>query len=202
MSGKPKYNLNDQLLGACNCNWGCPCNFEEPPTGGFCEGMNVWHVETGQYAGVRLDGTTFATYNRFASPVHLGNTTGLALVYDRSPMERRPAIGSMIQNVSPFSVFMNPTANFLWFRYLPFDLRLDGIKSSLRIPGAFEIQLGPMKNTVTGEDEPATLNKPMGFTSKVQKLCPAESHSFNADGMPYVYNGKYGEFSSFEHPIS
>ena len=30
-----KYHLSGDLLGACSCDWGCPCNFEAAPTQGW-----------------------------------------------------------------------------------------------------------------------------------------------------------------------
>ena len=41
--------MNGSLIGACNCDWGCPCNFDAPPTYGHCEGMYVWAVDEGRY---------------------------------------------------------------------------------------------------------------------------------------------------------
>jgi hypothetical protein len=194
-----EYLLKGIMLGACNCGWGCPCNFEEPPTPGFCEGTYVWHLEYGHYAGTMLDGSTFAMCNRFPGAVHEGNATTVVIVNDGVPLEQQAVLEVMIQNVPPFSVFMDLTSDFRGFRYLPFDLRLDGIRSGVTVPGALELQLGPMKNPVTGEDELATLNKPTGFTSKVQELCSADTHRFNVGGMTFDHGGKYGEFSPFEY---
>ena len=199
MAKHKSYFLKGTLLGACNCDWGCPCNFEEPPTTGFCEGTYVWHVDRGHYAGATLDGSTFAMYNKFPGAVHEGNGTTEVIVDAQLPLDRRPVIESLIQEVAPFSIFMDLTSNFLGFRYLPFDLRLDGIRSALTIPDILELQLSPMKNPVTGEDEIATLNKPTGFTSKVQELCSALTHRYNHEGMQFDHSGKYGEFSPFEY---
>ena len=194
-------NLKGFLLGACNCDWGCPCNFEVAPSYGYCEGMYVWHVASGHFNGTTLDGSTFALYNTFPGAVHEGNGTSLFLIDERVPAERRPAIESMVQTISPFSVFLDLTTTMLGFRYVPFDLQLDGIHSRLTIPDIFELQLGPIINPVTGEEELATLSKPMGFTSKVQELCSAVTHRFGTDGIHYDHPGKYGEFSPFEYPL-
>ena len=200
---QPKaYSLKGRLLSGCNCDWGCPCNFEVTPTDGFCEGMYLWHIDKGHYEGTTLDGSTFAMYSRFPGAIHEGNGTSLVLVDDHVPPERRPVIESMVQDTPPFSIFLDLTSNILGFRYLPFDLRLDGIRSSLTIPGTYKLQLEPMKNPVTGEDELAILNKPTGFTSQVQELCSAESNWFNAEGISYDYRGKYGDFSPFEYSSS
>ena len=138
-------------------------------------------------------------YNRFPGAVHEGNATTVVIVDDQVPSERRTVIETMIQEVPPFSVFMDLTSDFRGFRYLPFDLRLDGIRSGVTAPDALGLQLGPMKNPVTGEDELATLNKPTGFTSKVQELCSADIHRFNLGGITFDHSGKYGEFSPFEY---
>jgi len=53
------YRLKGHLLGACNCDWGCPCSFEARPTKGFCEGSYIWHVEEGHFHGTPLNGSTF-----------------------------------------------------------------------------------------------------------------------------------------------
>ena len=29
---EPKWKLQVEQLMACNCNWGCPCSFDAPPT--------------------------------------------------------------------------------------------------------------------------------------------------------------------------
>ena len=173
MSVPQRYYLKGQMLSACNCDWGCPCNFEEPPTAGFCEGTYLWHVETGHYAGVTLDGCTFAMYNTFPGAIHLGNGDGVVIVDDRVSSEQRTTIESMIREAAPFSVFMDLTSNFLGFRYQPFELSLNGIRSTATIPGTMELELAPIKNPVTGEDELATLTKPTGFTAKIQELCSA-----------------------------
>lgn len=201
MSKKQQYYLKGQMLGACNCGWGCPCNFEEPPTAGFCEGTYVWHVETGGYAGVTLDGCTFAMCNTFPGAIHLGNGNGVVIVDDSVKPEQRAAIESMIQEAAPFSVFIDLTANFLGFRYQPFELSLNGIRSRASIPGTLELELAPIKNPVTGEDELAVLNKPTGFTSKIQELCSADTHRFETEGMSFHHDGRYGEFSLFEYPM-
>ena len=62
------YRLKGHLLGACNCDWGCPCSFEARPTKGFCEGSYTWHVEEGHYHGTPLDGSTLACSFNFQVP--------------------------------------------------------------------------------------------------------------------------------------
>lgn len=201
MSQPANYQLKGQLLGACNCDWGCPCNFEAPPTYVKCHGTYVWHVESGHYDGTALDGSTFCQISAFPGAVHEGNGTTLVLVDERVPAQRRPAIEALLLVIPPFAVFHDLSPTFLGFRYTPFNLHLDGLNSSLEVPGILDLRLTPMINPVTGEVELATLEKPTGFTSKVQQLCSTAAHRLTAGDMAFECPGKYGEFSLFDYPL-
>ena len=202
MAQPSDFGLKGILLGACNCDWGCPCNFESRPTHGFCEGTYVWHVENGTYQGINLAGANFVYAGHFPGAPHEGNATAMVLVDERADGQQRTAIEAMVQDKPPFSIFYSLTSNFLGFRFMPFSLELNGIHSRLSIPDTLELQLAPMKNPVTGEDELETLSKPTGFTSKQQELCSAQIDRLTAEGLSYENLDKYGEFSPFEYPIS
>ena len=135
----------------------------------------------------------------FPAAIHLGNGTGLYVIDERLSPTQRTVVETILQEVHPFGIFHDLTSNFLGFSYLPFEIHLDGIRSGLRIPGALELQLAPMKNPVTGEDELATLTKPTGFTSDIQELCSTEHFIFELGGRSYDHSGKYGEFCPFEY---
>ena len=51
------------------------------PSYGNCEGVYVWHVETGRYDGVSLDGAAFGQVGLFPEAIHLGNGWEMELVY-------------------------------------------------------------------------------------------------------------------------
>ena len=48
-----KWQLAGKVLVACNCDWGCPCNFNARPTTGKCEGGWTWQINRGTYGDVR-----------------------------------------------------------------------------------------------------------------------------------------------------
>ncbi len=51
-----KWHINGDYILACNCDYGCPCNFNARPTAGFCQGATGFLVAEGAYGDVRLDG--------------------------------------------------------------------------------------------------------------------------------------------------
>src|SRR5437667_4938916 len=48
---EPKWKLKVEQLMACNCNWGCPCSFDAPPTYGKCETALAYRIAKGSYGG-------------------------------------------------------------------------------------------------------------------------------------------------------
>ncbi|MGB7637241.1 MAG: DUF1326 domain-containing protein [Nitrososphaeraceae archaeon] len=56
---KSNWKMHTYYLDACNCDWGCPCQFNAKPTHGNCEGLSGIHIIDGNYYGdddVTLDG--------------------------------------------------------------------------------------------------------------------------------------------------
>lgn len=51
-----KWVFDADYLQACNCDYGCPCEFAAPPTPGFCHGIGVWKIQRGKYDDLSLDG--------------------------------------------------------------------------------------------------------------------------------------------------
>ena len=199
MAQEKKYSLKAQMVSGCNCAWGCPCNFEVPPSYGNCEGVYMWHVESGDYNGVSLDGTTFGQFGLYPEAIHLGNGTVFDVIDERLSPEQRAVVEIILTEVEPFSVFHDLATTFLGFKYVPMELHLDGIRSGIKIPDVLDLQLDAMKNPVTGEDELATLSKATGFTANVTELCSADRFTFEVGGKSYDYSGKYGEFCAFEY---
>jgi hypothetical protein len=202
MAEKIAYHLKGMLLAACSCDWGCPCNFEAPPTQGWCEGGYFWHVQEGFYGPVSLSGVNFAWYAHSPGPLHLGNVTSLYLVDEQATPPQRQAIEAVLTtnpDVMPFAAFTSLTSTMLGIRYVPFEIDFQGTRSRVQVPDFLELQLAPMTNLVTGEEEPATLHKPKGFTSQQQELCATATFRLTSAQLSYDHSGKYGEFSAFEY---
>ena len=84
------WKLNrERSSSSCNCDWGCPCNFNARPTTGKCEGGWTWHVEEGAYGNVRLDGLTFSVYVNWPGAIHEGNGEALTLIDERADAPQR-----------------------------------------------------------------------------------------------------------------
>jgi hypothetical protein len=86
------WRLTGRVLVACNCDWGCPCNFNARPTTGKCEGGWSWHVDQGSAGDVKLDGLNFSVFVNWPGAIHEGNGEGVILIDERADTAQRSAI--------------------------------------------------------------------------------------------------------------
>src|SRR2546428_12973842 len=66
-----EWRMSGSLLGECNCDWGCPCSFDAPPSHGGGRGGYTWIIDKGAYGDVRLDGLGVALPGRMPRAGHL-----------------------------------------------------------------------------------------------------------------------------------
>jgi len=74
------WNFEADYFTACNCEWGCPCNFNAPPTGGYCTGWGTWQIDRGAFGDTDLGNTRFALYYSFPGPIEQGGGTACAYI--------------------------------------------------------------------------------------------------------------------------
>jgi hypothetical protein len=87
-----KWAMEADYIQACNCDYGCPCEFEAPPTMGFCEGMGALRINRGNYGNVSLDGLGLAFALRSPGPMHEGNLTAAIFVDEKANQQQREAL--------------------------------------------------------------------------------------------------------------
>jgi len=198
-----KWQMSGSLLGECNCDWGCPCSFDAPPTNGGCRGVYTWIIDKGAYGDVKLDGLGVALPGTFPGAVHLGHGTQLVLIDGRAPSAQRKALEALGKGDAggPFAVLASVTERWLPTIVARFDIRLKGIRSVLRVDSGkiYDLALSRIKNPVTGDEEEVYLDKPTGFTAKRSELGMSTVARFNAPGLEFDNSGQYAEFSKFSY---
>ena len=194
--------MKGATFGPCNCDWGCPCNFNAPPTYGHCDGVYVWAVSEGRYGDAPLDGLNFAWAAHSPGPIHEGNLTAVWLVDEDASDEQRAALDALTTGPAglPFDILGSVTSTLLGTIYARFEIELAGIDTKAKIGDFFEVVQARVKNPVTGEDEELYIDKPRGFTSTRSELGMAEVAYFETEGLVLQgMNGKYAEYAEFAY---
>jgi hypothetical protein len=76
----------------CNCDPGCPCDFNQNPTQGYCEGMVAMRIDKGHFGDVDLSGVKWGGLVRWPGALHEGNGELQPFVDDSTSDEQRDAL--------------------------------------------------------------------------------------------------------------
>src|SRR6266446_3426413 len=130
---KTKWFLEADFLQACNCDYGCPCEFSAPPTTGFCEGLGAWRINKGTYGDLSLDGLGFAFAARWPKAIHEGNGTVCLLFDERANSKQREALIQIASGKAgglPFDLLVTTFSKILDPRFVAFEFNFNGRNSS------------------------------------------------------------------------
>lgn len=199
--GKVKWSLKGDAVGACSCDWGCPCNFDAPPSKGWCEGGYAFHIKEGRYNETKLDGLTIGFYAHSPAALHLGNVTGYVLIDEKASEEQRTALGHILggQLGGPFAVFANIMTKLIGPDFVPVDWHFDGPKSRVRFGDRAEMALATIKNPVTGDESGFTLKMSNGLLTDEADLMTSSVMRVNHPELSYDHSGRYGETFKFAY---
>ena len=90
MAGVPSWHIRGDWFDTCNCSIPCPCTFAQAPTNGDCEGILAWHIRTGTYGDVRLDGLSVMAVGTFTGTIWEGQTkASMAMFLDERADDRQ-----------------------------------------------------------------------------------------------------------------
>lgn len=195
-----QWHMKGSLIAGCNCDWGCPCNFNAPPTYVTCEGPYVWYIDEGQYGEVSLDGFYVCITQAFPGPLHKGNGTCQFIIDANADDQQREALLALLNGEAGgvFEIFASITDTFLEPVYALFQGVMDGLDSWVTVPGYLELRLSHIKNPVTGNVEEVKLVKPTGITSFESDMGTSIVCRFTG-GIQHDHSGKYAEFAPFEY---
>ena len=165
----PKWNFQADYLQACNCDYGCPCEFWAPPTTGYCEATGVWQIRQGKCGDIVLDGLCLAFVAHWPKAIHLGGGTVGVIVDERANPEQREALTNIVAGKHgglPYEILATTFTTMLEPVAANFEVRLTGHESSARVGNYLAFGFEPIKNLVTGDPEFVRVEHKTGFIFK------------------------------------
>lgn len=190
-----KWSFEADFLQACNCDYGCPCEFSAPPTRGFCEGTGAWRIIKGSYGDIPLDGLAVAFAAHWPKAIHEGNGTLALFIDERASAPQREAILTICSGQAgglPFEILATTFSKVLDPIFAPIHFHLDGRDSSVRIGGALNVALEPIKNPVTKEPESVRIEHATGFIFKSAEAVSGKECRVNVPGLSFSWPDKAG----------
>jgi hypothetical protein len=180
------WMIRGPKIAGCNCDYGCPCEFNAPPTHDVCEGLEAHKIEEGWFGDVRLDGIVFAGSYRWPGPVHEGGGVVQGFIDERASPAQRAALGRILageeqEPTTVFNIYGSTIAKEYDTVFAPIEFSCDvaaGI-GGFRVPGHLELAIEPIRNPVTGAPHRAQIRLPTGFEFRQAEMASA---SFKGTG--------------------
>lgn len=148
-----KWQYSGDYLMTCNCDYGCPCNFNARPTQGYCEGLLAVRVREGAYGKTSLKGAKAVMAAWWPGAIHEGG--GVMQPYlDAGSAARREAMMRILSGEAggmPWALLAK-TYKVLPPRDAKIQLDVKGKDSRIRVGDVIDAQAEAVRNPVTKEE--------------------------------------------------
>lgn len=195
----PEWRVGGNVLIACNCDWGCPCNFNARPSRGYCEGGWIWSIERGHVEAVSVDGLGIALFAKWPGAIHEGGGHAVCYIDDRADRAQRSALTRVLRGElgGPWGIF-GKTYALAEPAIVQFDVDLDEHATRARIGSVVTLELQTIRNPVTQAEVHPEVVLPEGLI--VKRASVAASRLFRlSDEVQYDHSGQYAAFGRFEY---
>ncbi len=185
----------------CNCDWGCPCQFNALPTKGNCEAVGGFQIDAGHFGDVTLDGLRTAGVYYWPGPVHEGDGRMQLIVDDRADEAQRQALLQIMMGeetepmATMWAVFaaMCPTRLAPLSRRIDLEIDVDARTGRIDVPGVFRTTGEPIRNPVTGNIHRARIDIPNGFEYEIAEVGSASTTAIGEIKLDFT--NSYGQFA-------
>lgn len=205
MASGEAWKYSAELISACSCDPGCPCNFSRMPTLGYCQGGWALNITNGVYGKTKLDGLKFALFGKWPGQIHEGNGTAGVYIDETATREQRDALVKIVTGKGgglPWPIFANTFDTWLEPKFVNFEWKFEGVHSSFKAGPYVHAVLEPVRNPVTGLEAKYRLELPMGSIVKEMEIGSSRSFAVMDKGMMYAHPGKYTFVSTVQHSSS
>lgn len=179
------WRMTGPSITNCNCDYGCPCQFNALPTHRQCEAIGAMHIDTGHFGDVKLDGLNWVALFHWPGAVHEGNATCQAIIDERADDRQRDALLQILsgQASEPGSTFIQVFASTVTtaleplFKPIEFVADIPHRKATIRVPGLIDTDVEPIRNKVSGETSRAQICLPDGFEFTIAEVASGKTKS-------------------------
>lgn len=188
----------------CNCDWGCPCQFNALPTRGDCRGMLAMEIEVGHFEDVSLSGLRFAVLVAWPKAIHEGNGEALPIIDRRATEAQREALLTIVggAETEPGATVFNVFAATFdkvhdpMFSDIEFEADRERRTARVRIEGLFDTRIEPIRNPVTGDEHRARVILPEGFEYREAEYASGDTNAVGP--IPLDWTGRHAHLATLD----
>ncbi|MES2524234.1 MAG: DUF1326 domain-containing protein [Gemmatimonadota bacterium] len=194
------WHITGHVVLACNCDYGCPCNFNGLPTTGKCEGNWNWLIEDGAFGDTPMKGVAFGVAVNWPGAIHEGNGEALIVIDERADERQRAAVLSLLsgQVGGPWKIIATTLSKVHEPRFAPYEITADALRSRVRAGDFFTLDVEPVRNKVTNAEIHPRAILPEGFVFREADL--GASSTFRISGpVSFDHSGRYAAAAPFDY---
>ncbi len=192
-------------FGNCNCDYGCPCQFEALPPHGDCRGFEVLRIDRGHFGEVKLDGLNVAVLYAWPGPIFEGNGALQAIIDERADAAQRQALTKVLHGeetdeaATHWWVFraMSSTLHETLFMPIEFEVDIEARTARVAIPGVLESTGRPIRAPHGGDEHRVRIDIPTGIEFELAEIGSASTKATGA--IELDLRDSYGQFNVLRH---
>jgi hypothetical protein len=147
-----KWRLSGEYFENCNCSVVCPCLISplapltSKPTEGDCHVVMVFHIDSGRYGEVGLDGLNVAMIGESHGAMADGNMTGAAYIDLRADAKQAEALGAIFSGAAggPMAALAPLFGKNLGAKMAHIEFKSDAATRSADIADVMHVSVQPL----------------------------------------------------------
>jgi hypothetical protein len=202
MAAQVQWHFSGDYFENCNCSVVCPCLVSKAapltsrPTEGVCNLPLLFHIETGSYGGVALDGLNVALVIHAPGPMAEGNWAVGAYIDQRADDKQTEALGAIFTGAAggPIATFAPLIGKNLGAKKVQITYRVEGKKRSAEIPNILHMSVDPLPTMHPSGEMWVNTGYPIS-PDKFALAVGAPGNTFGDHGMRWDNSGKNGHYA-------
>lgn len=196
-NSSPKWRMETESLQSCNCDYGCPCNFNGLPTTGNCEGFIAFRIRKGNFDSTNIDNVKFALGVWWPKAIHEGEGIGALYIDTEATPEQVKAIEEITSGKHGGGIFaiLPMTLKQLFpTKITKIDFHHDPYDASFNIEGVGKAKSEHILNPVTEDQFEGEVYLPGGISFKRASVSSV-NWDWNEGDLSFSHEKKNGHAS-------
>jgi len=203
MADPVAWHLSGDYFENCSCSLLCPCLMSAAPpltaqpTEGFCNVPLLFHIETGRYGDVALDGLNAAVMLRAPGVMADGDWSIAAYVDQRADEQQSEAMAAIFTGAAggPMAAFAPLISTNLGVRKVAITFRIDGKTRSADIADILHMSVDPLPTMHPSGEMWVNIGHPVS-PDRMALAVGAAGNTYDDHGMRWDNSGKNGLYAS------
>ncbi len=198
-----RWHIAGDYFENCNCTVVCPCEFStnQPltsrPTEGACEVATAYHITSGSYGNVTLDGLNVGLMVRTPGPMAEGNWSVALYLDERANEQQRQALQAIFSGSAggPLGALTPLISTVLGVKTVPITFNIASKRRSVEIPNIMHMAVNPLPS-LDPNNEIWALNVHPFAAPQVAMAVGEQNSTWTDYGMSWDNSGKNGHYAS------